>query len=192
MTVSTQPPPWDRVDGIRPIRPVGNPPPGRVKGHRQRRNAANAPTPSGSPGVAVRPREERPSPSGRRVGPVGRGGPGRTALRTRRAKERSKGWSRRRRRRTAPSASGSNAVLPGTADTACVRPPGIPDAAWAQFKKAYGPLNVGGLERMAEPEEIARAILALTSDDFGYRTGASVPLDGGATAGRRMVLPPTN
>ncbi|MER7578600.1 SDR family NAD(P)-dependent oxidoreductase [Kitasatospora sp. NPDC097691] len=85
-----------------------------------------------------------------------------------------------------------NAILPGTTDTAFVRPPGIPDAAWAQFKKAYGPLNVEGLERMAEPEEIARAILALTSDDFTYQTGASVPVDGGATAGRRMVLPPTN
>ncbi|MBO1418010.1 SDR family NAD(P)-dependent oxidoreductase [Streptomyces sp. FH025] len=85
-----------------------------------------------------------------------------------------------------------NAILPGTTDTAFVRPPGIPDAAWERFKKAYGPLNIEGLERMAEPEEIARAILALTSDDFGYQTGASVPVDGGATAGRRMVLPPVN
>ncbi|MBD0674414.1 SDR family NAD(P)-dependent oxidoreductase [Streptomyces sp. CBMA156] len=85
-----------------------------------------------------------------------------------------------------------NAILPGTTDTAFVRPPGIPDAAWAQFKKAYGPLNIEGLERMAEPEEIARAILALASEDFAYQSGASVPVDGGATAGRRMVLPPTN
>ncbi|MFJ9443383.1 SDR family NAD(P)-dependent oxidoreductase [Kitasatospora sp. NPDC101235] len=85
-----------------------------------------------------------------------------------------------------------NAILPGTTDTAFVRPPGIPDAAWAQFRKAYGPLNIEGLERLAEPEEIARAILAPTSDDFAYQSGASVPVDGGATAGRRMVMPPTS
>ncbi|WP_405362979.1 SDR family oxidoreductase [Kitasatospora sp. NBC_00085] len=83
-----------------------------------------------------------------------------------------------------------NAILPGTTDTAFVRPPGIPDADWARFKQAFGPLNVEGLERMAEPAEIARAILALASDDFAYQSGVSVPVDGGATAGRRMVLPP--
>ncbi|MGW2377769.1 SDR family NAD(P)-dependent oxidoreductase [Kitasatospora sp. NPDC001683] len=83
-----------------------------------------------------------------------------------------------------------NAILPGTTDTTFVRPPGIPDPAWAKFKAAYGPSNIEGLERMAEPEEIARAILALTSDDFGHQTGASVPAGGGATAGRRMILPP--
>ncbi|MET8628014.1 SDR family oxidoreductase [Kitasatospora sp. NPDC004669] len=85
-----------------------------------------------------------------------------------------------------------NAMLPGTTDTAFARPPGIPDAAWAWFKKAYGPLNVEGLERMAEPAGIARAILALTCDDSVHQTGASGPVDGGATAGRRMVAPPTN
>ncbi|MBP0451623.1 SDR family oxidoreductase [Kitasatospora sp. RG8] len=83
-----------------------------------------------------------------------------------------------------------NAILPGTTDTAFVRPPGVPDADWARFKQAFGPLNVEGLERMAEPAEIARAILALASDDFAYQSGASVPVDGGATAGRRMVMPP--
>ncbi|MET9401155.1 SDR family NAD(P)-dependent oxidoreductase [Kitasatospora sp. NPDC002965] len=84
-----------------------------------------------------------------------------------------------------------NAILPGTTDTAFVRPPGVPDADWARFKRAFGPLNVEGLERMAEPEEIARAVLALASDDFSYQTGTSVLVDGGASAGRRMVLPPT-
>ncbi|MFI9365070.1 SDR family oxidoreductase [Kitasatospora sp. NPDC053057] len=83
-----------------------------------------------------------------------------------------------------------NAILPGTTGTAFIRPAGVPDGAWVQSKKAYGPLNIEGLERMAEPEEIVRAILALTSDDFGHQTGASVPVDGGATAGRRMVPPP--
>lgn len=45
---------------------------------------------------------------------------------------------------------------------------------------------------MAGVAEIARAILAPTCDDFAYQTGASVPVDGGTTAGRRIVAPPKN
>ncbi|MFF2847365.1 SDR family NAD(P)-dependent oxidoreductase [Streptomyces sp. NPDC058001] len=82
-----------------------------------------------------------------------------------------------------------NALLPGTTDTPFVRPPGIPDAEWAKYKQAWGPLNVDGLERMAEAEEIARAVLGLASDDFPYMTGASIAVDGGATAGRKMIPP---
>ncbi|GAA3026315.1 SDR family oxidoreductase [Kitasatospora albolonga] len=82
-----------------------------------------------------------------------------------------------------------NALLPGTTDTPFVRPPGIPDEAWAAYKRAFGPLNIDGLERMAEAEEIARAVLGLASDDFPYMTGASVAVDGGSTAGRKMVQP---
>ncbi|WP_329869752.1 SDR family NAD(P)-dependent oxidoreductase [Streptomyces sp. SP18CS02] len=82
-----------------------------------------------------------------------------------------------------------NALLPGTTDTPFVRPPGIPDAAWATYKQAWGPLNVEGLERMADAEEIARAVLGLASDDFPYMTGASVSVDGGGTAGRKMIQP---
>ncbi|MFF3554768.1 SDR family NAD(P)-dependent oxidoreductase [Streptomyces tsukubensis] len=82
-----------------------------------------------------------------------------------------------------------NALLPGTTDTPFVRPPGIPDADWARYKEAFGPLNVEGLERMAEPGEIARAVLGLASPDFPYMTGASVAVDGGAGAGRRLVHP---
>ncbi|MEU9714910.1 SDR family NAD(P)-dependent oxidoreductase [Streptomyces sp. NPDC047976] len=84
-----------------------------------------------------------------------------------------------------------NALLPGTTDTPFVRPPGIPDADWAGYKQAWGPLNVDGLERMADPEEIARAVLGLASDDFPYMTGASITVDGGSTAGRKMVQPNT-
>ncbi|MFJ7205734.1 SDR family NAD(P)-dependent oxidoreductase [Streptomyces sp. NPDC098789] len=82
-----------------------------------------------------------------------------------------------------------NALLPGTTDTPFVRPPGIPDADWLKYKQAWGPLNVDGLERMAAAEEIASAVLGLASDDFPYMTGASIAVDGGSTAGRRMIQP---
>ncbi|MBT2542877.1 SDR family oxidoreductase [Streptomyces sp. ISL-44] len=82
-----------------------------------------------------------------------------------------------------------NALLPGTTDTPFVRPPGIPDADWVKYKQAWGPLNVDGLERMAEAEEIARAVLGLASDDFPYMTGASITVDGGSAAGRKMIQP---
>ncbi|MFI7341041.1 SDR family NAD(P)-dependent oxidoreductase [Streptomyces sp. NPDC050085] len=85
-----------------------------------------------------------------------------------------------------------NALLPGTTDTPFVRPPGIPDADWATYKQAWGPLNVDGLERMADAEEIAHAVLGLASDDFPYMTGASVSVDGGSTAGRKMINPSVN
>ncbi|MEV7618293.1 SDR family oxidoreductase [Streptomyces sp. NPDC089799] len=84
-----------------------------------------------------------------------------------------------------------NALLPGTTDTPFVRPPGISDADWVRYKQAWGPLNVDGLERMADAEEIARAVLGLASDDFPYMTGASITVDGGSTAGRKMVQPNT-
>ncbi|MER5200811.1 SDR family NAD(P)-dependent oxidoreductase [Streptomyces sp. NPDC002755] len=38
------------------------------------------------------------------------------------------------------------------------------------------------LDRVAQPEDIARAALFLTSPDAGYITGAVIPVDGGTTA----------
>ncbi|WP_410662337.1 SDR family NAD(P)-dependent oxidoreductase [Amycolatopsis sp. lyj-84] len=81
-------------------------------------------------------------------------------------------------------------IDPGTTDTRLVRPPGIPDDLWAQFKQAWGPLNVHGLPRMGEAAEIASAVLALASPDFAYLTGTSVLVDGGLNTGRPMVTPP--
>ncbi|MEV6907328.1 SDR family oxidoreductase [Amycolatopsis sp. NPDC051071] len=81
-------------------------------------------------------------------------------------------------------------IDPGTIDTRLVRPPGIPDDLWAQFKQAWGPLNVHGLPRMGEAKEIAAAVLALASPDFAYLTGTSVPVDGGLNTGRPMTMPP--
>ncbi|MDX3224288.1 SDR family NAD(P)-dependent oxidoreductase [Streptomyces sp. ME19-01-6] len=82
-----------------------------------------------------------------------------------------------------------NAILPGTTDTPLVRPKGVSDADWAAYKKAWGSLNVPGLQRMATAEEIADSVLALASDQFAFMTGASVPVDGGALAGSKMVWP---
>jgi len=83
-----------------------------------------------------------------------------------------------------------NAIAPGTTDTALVRPPGLPDAAWTAFKRAWGPLNVAGLGRMATPEEIARAVVALATDEFGYMAGSTVLVGGGPFGGGTMRMPP--
>ncbi|TDV55457.1 SDR family NAD(P)-dependent oxidoreductase [Actinophytocola oryzae] len=82
------------------------------------------------------------------------------------------------------------AVNPGTTDTRLVRPPGIPDDLWARFKQAWGPLNVYGLPRMAEPREIASAVVSLATPEFGYLTGTEVLVDGAMSAGRPMTMPP--
>ncbi|WP_433260011.1 SDR family NAD(P)-dependent oxidoreductase [Actinosynnema sp. CS-041913] len=82
------------------------------------------------------------------------------------------------------------AIQPGTTDTALVRPPGIPDADWQRFKAAWGPLNISALHRMADPAEIAAAVVALSGDEFSFMTGASVVVDGGSLAGRPMLMPP--
>jgi NAD(P)-dependent dehydrogenase (short-subunit alcohol dehydrogenase family) len=81
-------------------------------------------------------------------------------------------------------------VDPGTTDTRLVRPPGIPDDLWAQFKDAWGPLNVHGLPRMAEAKEMATAVVALAATDFGYLSGTSVLIDGAMSTGRPMAMPP--
>ncbi|GAB3434910.1 SDR family oxidoreductase [Flindersiella endophytica] len=83
-----------------------------------------------------------------------------------------------------------NAISPGTTDTALVRPAGLPDAVWTAFKNAWGPLNVNALERMAEPEEIARAVLSLATDEFSYMTGSVVHVGGGPVSGGKMQMPP--
>lgn len=83
-----------------------------------------------------------------------------------------------------------NGIMPGTTDTPFVRPPDIDDATWAQAKLWMGQNNVDGLQRLGEVDDIARSVLGLASDDFPYMTGASVFVDGGVTAGRRLLMPP--
>jgi len=76
-----------------------------------------------------------------------------------------------------------NCVCPGYVDTDMVRRDFIdtsadPGAA-EQALVDYAPLR-----RIATPEEIARAILYLASDDACFVTGAAFQIDGGTTAGR--------
>ncbi|MEU6641766.1 SDR family oxidoreductase [Saccharomonospora sp. NPDC046836] len=82
-----------------------------------------------------------------------------------------------------------NAILPGITDTPMIRPAGLDDATWEQAKAALGQLNVDGLKTVASADQIAQAVLAMAADEFGYLTGALIPVDGGVAAGRRMLLP---
>ncbi|MDT0264749.1 SDR family NAD(P)-dependent oxidoreductase [Streptomyces sp. DSM 44915] len=77
------------------------------------------------------------------------------------------------------------AIAPGMTDTEMLdahRPAGLSDEEWARTKAAFAEQGVAGLKRMAEPEEIAAAALALASDAFSFQTGTSVPVDGGQLA----------
>ena len=74
-----------------------------------------------------------------------------------------------------------NAVAPGEVDTPMLRRGGresaLTDEALAQMADATIPMG-----RLAQPEEVARVVLFLASDDASYMTGAVVPVDAGYTA----------
>jgi NAD(P)-dependent dehydrogenase (short-subunit alcohol dehydrogenase family) len=75
-----------------------------------------------------------------------------------------------------------NAVCPGDTET----PMEFEDARSQGMEwDDYVALTVGGqpIERMAQPDEIARAVLFLASDESSYITGVALPVDGGGVAG---------
>jgi NAD(P)-dependent dehydrogenase (short-subunit alcohol dehydrogenase family) len=74
-----------------------------------------------------------------------------------------------------------NCVCPGSVETDMIR------EAWEQYgdvEKAREIWeNKHPMGRIAAPEEIARAVVFLASDDASFITGAALPVDGGITAG---------
>lgn len=79
-----------------------------------------------------------------------------------------------------------NAVCPGATDTEMIRRQAgmmdVPDAAWRAALGLWAKSNVHGFKRVAEPEEIASAILAMASPEMEYMNGAMIFVDGGMTA----------
>jgi len=65
-----------------------------------------------------------------------------------------------------------NAIGPGYINTPIV--PGIEQEETRAYMASLHPMN-----RVGEPEEIARAFLFLASDDASFCTGAYLPVDGG-------------
>lgn len=70
----------------------------------------------------------------------------------------------------------ANAVCPGVIDTPMLRLMDDPEAGRRYLEERVP------LRRLGRPEEVARVIAFLASDDASYITGAAVPIDGGATA----------
>src|SRR5262249_7892003 len=77
-----------------------------------------------------------------------------------------------------------NAVAPGTVWTQIVqrlvREAGLPDRAAADKHPNWGGSHM--IQRIAEPREIANAILFLASDEASFITGENLMVDGGYTA----------
>jgi NAD(P)-dependent dehydrogenase (short-subunit alcohol dehydrogenase family) len=69
-----------------------------------------------------------------------------------------------------------NAILPGAVDTPMYREMNG-DAASQAFIT-----NLHALKRVATPEELARSVLYLASDESSFMTGAQLVVDGGITA----------
>lgn len=71
-----------------------------------------------------------------------------------------------------------NAILPGAVDTPMYR--GMNDSAEAQTYIT----NLHALKRVATPEELARSVLYLASNDSSFVTGTASLVDGGASISR--------
>jgi NAD(P)-dependent dehydrogenase (short-subunit alcohol dehydrogenase family) len=75
-----------------------------------------------------------------------------------------------------------NAVCPGDTDTPMEREDAkAKGMSWDEYVRWAG--EGRPIERIASPDEVARAVLFLASDEASYITGAAVPVDGGGVAG---------
>ncbi len=84
-------------------------------------------------------------------------------------------WTRALALEEAPHGVRANVVCPGVVDTPIHSQRGANAAA--QFLKAAARLHPLG--RVGNPEEVAAMILFLASEESGWTTGASIPVDGG-------------
>jgi meso-butanediol dehydrogenase / (S,S)-butanediol dehydrogenase / diacetyl reductase len=74
-----------------------------------------------------------------------------------------------------------NAVAPGEVDTPMLRAGGRATPATDEELAAMAERTIP-MARLAQPDEIARVVVFLASDDASYMTGAVVPVDAGYTA----------
>ncbi len=72
-----------------------------------------------------------------------------------------------------------NAIAPGPIETPIFDKIGMPAEAVPEMKDSFADQNP--MKRMGTPEEIAKAVLFLGSDDSTYITGIDLTVDGGAT-----------
>ena len=76
----------------------------------------------------------------------------------------------------------ANAVCPGRVETPFVKKR---IAEYPDPKKAYDEMAATqAIGRMAEPEEIAAAVLYLASDEASFITGTALEIDGGFSVGK--------
>ncbi len=73
----------------------------------------------------------------------------------------------------------ANCVMPGAIDTPMLRWSAALDPHPEKVLEACDKLHVRG--KMGRPEEVARVILFLASEDASFVTGAGIPVDGGLT-----------
>lgn len=80
----------------------------------------------------------------------------------------------------APKQVRVNSVNPGVTVTELQKRGGLDEEAYAKFLERTKETHALG--RAGQPEEVARAIAFLASDDASFITGASLPVDGGRHA----------